>query len=277
MRCSGGNSGPNLGVGITGADRYNHYATETGIIQETQEEGAWVQGFTQVIAGQMPYNISRRYEAVIQQYLEEAGVLVLKRHYARRPIVGEDGAIQAVLVEDLAAFQTVRIDIKHAVIEASGDGEIGALAGADFDVGSEAQSEFGERSAPPVRTNRVQGTSLVALAQKTDHEVVYIPPPGVGQQIPRVWEGRISSWLYHHDRWLSGLPKESSSSISPRRAAGLTRSAMMVRSTRRSCASCGPSGITSRTARTARMPRTGICCGSARRPASARAGASWAM
>ena len=105
---SGGNSGPNLGVGITGADRYNHYGAETGIIHETQEEGAWVQGFTQVIAGQMPYNISRRYEAVIQQYLEEAGVLVLKRHYARRPIVSEDGAIRAVLVEDLAAFQTVQ-------------------------------------------------------------------------------------------------------------------------------------------------------------------------
>jgi hypothetical protein len=203
----GGNSGPNLGVGITGADRYNHYGAETGIIHETQEEGAWVQGFTQTIAGQMPYNISRRYEAVIQQYLEEAGVLVLKRHYARRPIVSEDRAIRAVLVEDLAAFQTVQIDVKHVVIEASGDGEIGALAGADFDVGSEAQSECGERSAPAVRTNRVQGTSLVAIAQKTDHEVVYIPPPGVGQQIPRVWEGRISSWLYHHDRWLSDLPE----------------------------------------------------------------------
>jgi hypothetical protein len=203
----GGNSGPNLGVGITGADRYNPYASETGIIHETQEEAAWVMGFTQVIAGQMPYNISRRYEAVVQQFLEEAGVRVLKRHYARQPIPGENGAIVAVLVEDLAAFQTVRIDVKHVVIEASGDGEIGALAGADFDVGSEAQSEFGERSAPPVRTNRVQGTSLVALAQKTDHEVVYIPPPGVGQQVPRVWEGRISSWLYHHDRWLSGLPE----------------------------------------------------------------------
>ena len=156
----GGNSGPNLGVGITGADRYNHYAAETGIIHETQEEGAWVQGFTQIIAGQMPYNISRRYEAVIQQYLEEAGVLVLKRHYARRPILGEGGAITAVLVEDLAAYQAVRIDVKHVVIEASGDGEIGALAGADFDVGSEAQSEFGERSAPAVRTNRVAGHEL---------------------------------------------------------------------------------------------------------------------
>lgn len=200
----GGNGGPNLGVGITGADRYNHYATETGIIQETQEEGAWVQGFTQVIAGQMPYNISRRYEAVIQQFLEEAGVQVLKRHYARRPIVGDDGAIRAVIVEDLAAFQTVRIDVQHVVIEGSGDGEIGALAGADYDVGSEAQSEFGERSAPEVRTNRVQGTSLVAIAQKTDHEVVYIPPPGVGKHVPRVWQGRISSYLYHHDRWLTG-------------------------------------------------------------------------
>ena len=66
----GGNSGPNLGVGITGADRYNAYATETGLVHEMQETAAWVQAFTPVSSGQMPYNISRRYEAVVQEYLE---------------------------------------------------------------------------------------------------------------------------------------------------------------------------------------------------------------
>ena len=34
----GGNSGPNLGVGITGADRYNDYGTETGIVQDTEAD-----------------------------------------------------------------------------------------------------------------------------------------------------------------------------------------------------------------------------------------------
>jgi hypothetical protein len=202
----GGNSGPNLGVGITGADRYNNFAAETGIIHETQEEGAWVMGFTQVISGQMPYNISRRYEAVVQDTLQAAGVTVLKRHYARRPVLRPDGGIAAVIVEDTASFQTVQINVNGVVIEGSGDGEIAALAGADFDMGCEARSEYNERSAPVVRTNHKQGTSLVAIAQKTDHEVVFIPPADTPDPTPRVWQGRISSYMNHHDGWLD-LPQ----------------------------------------------------------------------
>ncbi len=201
----GGNSGPNLGVGITGADRYNAYATETGLIHELQETAAWVQAFTQVSAGTMPYNISRRYEAVVQTALEQAGVLVLKRHYARSPLL-EDGPgsrIVGVIAEDLAAFQTVRINVTHVVVEASGDGEIAILAGADFDVGSEAREEFGERSAPPVRTTTVQGTSLVAIAQRTGREVVFIPPPGTRPFVPRLWHGSIGSAVRHHNGWLA--------------------------------------------------------------------------
>jgi hypothetical protein len=197
----GGNSGPNLGVGITGADRYNAYGTETGIVHETQETGSWVQAFTPVCAGQMPYNISRRYEAVIQQYLEAAGARVLKRHFAREPVLDATGAIVAVIAEDLAAFRSVRIDVRHVVVEASGDGEIGVLAGADFDVGSEARREFGERSAPEIRNRTVQGTSLVAIAYRTDHEVRFVPPAGIPAFEPRLWHSGVGSFVHHHDGW----------------------------------------------------------------------------
>ncbi|MFC1714208.1 FAD-dependent oxidoreductase [Candidatus Poribacteria bacterium] len=199
----GGNSGPNLGVGITGADRYDAYAAETGIIQELQEDAAWTNAFTHISAGTMPYNISRRNEAVVQEHLEQAGVRVLKRHYARKPIIDRD-RIVGVIVEDMAAFRTVKINVKHVVIEASGDGEVGALAGADFDMGSESKDEFGERSAPPERTKLVQGTSLVAIAHRTDHEVVFHPPAGTPSTFtPRIWHGGISGFLRHHDGLLS--------------------------------------------------------------------------
>jgi hypothetical protein len=197
----GGNAGPNLGVGITGADRYNHYGTETGVVHETQEEGAWIQAFTQMYSGAMGYNISRRYEAAIQQYLEQAGVTILKRHYAKQPILDDEGVIVGILAEDLAAFQSVEIAVRHVVIEASGDGEIGFLAGADFDMGSEAQNEFGERSAPETRTNTVQGTSLVAIARRLDREVRFVPPAATPPFTPRLWHGRLSSFLHHHDGW----------------------------------------------------------------------------
>ena len=199
----GGNSGPNLGVGITGADRYNAFASETGIIQELQEEAAWVNGFTKISAGTRPYNISRRNEAVVQSALQEAGVRVLKRHYARRPRV-ESNRIRSVIAEDMAAFQTIEIAVQGMVIEASGDGQIGALAGAEFDCGSEGRDEFNERSAPAARRSWVQGTSLVAIGVKTDREVEFIPPPGTGEFAPRLWHGQISSYIRHHDREYSG-------------------------------------------------------------------------
>jgi hypothetical protein len=200
----GGNSGPDLCVGITGADRYNYFASETGLIHELMEDAAWMMAFTQLQPHAMPYNISRRNEAIIQEDLERAGVTVLKRHYARRPLLGPDGAIVAVLAEDLAAYQTVRIDVERVVIEGSGDGEIAVLANADYDQGSEAQSEFGERSALPERSSWAQGTSLVAIAQKTDREVVFIPPAGLPPFMPRVWQGQAASYIHHHDRWFEG-------------------------------------------------------------------------
>ena len=199
----GGNSGPNLGVGITGADRYNPYATETGIVHEIHEEAAWIGAFTPCAPGSMPYNISRRFEALVQEYLAAAGVRVLKRHIALEPVMDEAGRIAGVVCEDLAAFRRVHIDVGSTVIEASGDGEVGALAGADFDVGSEAGSEFGERSAPAARSALVQGTSLVAIAYRTGHEVVFIPPANLPEFVPRVWHSRIGSFTRHHDGWFN--------------------------------------------------------------------------
>ncbi|MFC1526156.1 FAD-dependent oxidoreductase [Candidatus Latescibacterota bacterium] len=197
----GGNSGPNLGVGITGADRYNAFGTETGIIHELQEEAAWVNAFTPISAGTMPYNISRRNEAVVQSALEQAGVRILKRHFACAPVMRE-ARICGILAEDLAAFRSVEIGVKGVVVEASGDGHIGALAGAEYAFGSEGSNEYGERSAPPEPRSWVQGTSLVALARKTDHPVEFIPPPGTGEFTPRLWHGRIASFIQHgHGRF----------------------------------------------------------------------------
>jgi len=111
----GGNSGPDLGVGITGADRYNPYGTETGIIQELQEDAAWANAFTNISSGTMPYSISRRNEAVVQEHLEMAGVQILKRHLAKKPVMEGDRIVE-VLAEDLAAFCSVKIKVNLTLL-----------------------------------------------------------------------------------------------------------------------------------------------------------------
>ena len=197
----GGNAGPNLGVGITGADRYSPYATETGVVHELHEEAGWIRALTQSSPGSMGYNIARRFEALLQERLLGAGVTVLKRHIALEPVLGDDGRITAVSCLDTGTIRPVEIAVRGLVIEASGDGEIGARAGADFDMGSESRDEFGERSAPEQRTGEVQGTSLVAIAHRVDHEVPFVPPAGLPPFQPRIWNSRIGSFLRHHEGW----------------------------------------------------------------------------
>jgi glycerol-3-phosphate dehydrogenase len=196
----GGNGGPLLGVGITGADRYAHYAAETGIVHELQEEGAWIDAWGAVRSG--AYTISRRFEALLQSKLEEAGVRVLKNHYVREPVM--DGSrIVGVIAHDLSGFRKVGVQVRHAVVEASGDGETAWMAGADFDTGREAAAETGERSAPEKRNSMVQGSSLVVLAVNGENPVRFTPPPGTPQMRARLWEGSLNTALHHsHDHWL---------------------------------------------------------------------------
>ena len=197
----GGNSGPNLGVHISGAHRYHAYAAETGIIAELQERAAWARAYNHFL-GLCHYNIHRRWEAVVQSALEDAGVRVLKRHFAKDPVM-EGNRVAGVVVEDLAAFRTKQIDVGACVIEASGDGEVTARAGGDFRMGREAQAEHGERSAPEAADDLTQGTSLVALAHRTARPVHFEPPPGTPEFEPRLWQSNPDTAVRHHDGWFS--------------------------------------------------------------------------
>ncbi len=127
-RCPGWELGSRFGVGITGADRYNHYGTESGSSMSSKRTllGRWR---SPSCSPAMPYNISRRNEAIIQEHLKAAGVTTLKRHYARYPLVAPGGQIISIIAEDLAAFRTVLIEVHGVVVEASGDGEIGGAGG----------------------------------------------------------------------------------------------------------------------------------------------------
>ena len=177
----GGNSGPNLGVHVSGAHSYHPYASETGVCGELEEEAAWVQA--KMNTRGWHYNIARQWESVLHRKLEESGVTILKRHYAKMPIV-ERRRITGVIVEDTGTFRTKRINVSHFVIEASGDGQIAALAGSEFRMGREARSQTGERSAPEVPDKITMGTSMTMLVHKTDRPVKFVPPPGTPEWEP---------------------------------------------------------------------------------------------
>jgi hypothetical protein len=71
-----------------------------------------------------------------------------------------DGSrITAVIAQDLRTGEVRRFRAK-LFADCTGDGVIGAMAGADFAYGREAQHEFGEQAAPKEKDELVMGTSV---------------------------------------------------------------------------------------------------------------------
>ena len=169
----GGNSGPNLGIHVSGAHSFHPYGGETGVIEELELEAAWLHAKIHTYG--MHYNIARQWEALLYNKMRQSGVRVFRRNYAKLPIM-EGNRIRSVVVEDLATFKTRRIDVGVCVIEASGDGQVAFKAGADFRMGRESNGEYGERSAPDDADSITLGTSITALVRKASHPVDFAPP-----------------------------------------------------------------------------------------------------
>jgi len=181
FRTLGGNGGPEVGVHPSGAHRFHPYAAETGVMEEMIEEAAWKGAKT--LTFDHHYNISQQWDGILDATMEKAGVQVLRCHYAKEPVV-ENGKITKVIVEDIATYHTREITVNYAVVDSSGDGNISAAAGAEYRMGREAKSTYGERSAPDVADNITLGTSLVGYVRKSNKPVSFTPPDGTSPYRP---------------------------------------------------------------------------------------------
>jgi len=192
----GGNGGPLLGVHVSGAHSFHPYASETGIIEELELRAAWECAKTRTWGNH--YNISYQWHLVLLHALEEAGVRVFLRHQGRRAFV-QGRRIEAVAAVDVEHFQTRLFRVRHAVVDAGGDGHVAADAGASFMWGTEGRDVFGERSAPKAGSRDVMGISITALVRKTDRPVPFVMPAEFAERAaaegppPRL-TGRPPSW-----------------------------------------------------------------------------------
>ena len=200
----GGNAGVLLGVHVSGAHSFHPYASETGVIGEIEEEAAWLRA--KIRTHGFHYNIAQQWDSLLERKCREAGVRVMRRHLGKRPIM-DAARIAAVVVEDVATFKTKLIDVKVAVIDASGDGHVAAEAGASFRMGREAKAEFDERSAPEQADDVTMGTSITALVRKASKPVEFIRPPGTPPFEPGYgYSGTkaMTDCLHKHSSWAPG-------------------------------------------------------------------------
>jgi len=196
----GGNSSPNLGIHISGAHSFHPYASETGIVGELEEEGAY--RHAKILTHGYHYNIARQWDSLLYNMMSDSGVKVRRRHHAKLPIM-DGNRIKSVLVEDLATYKTKLIDVNICVIEASGDGQVAKEAGASFRMGREAKSEFNERNAPDLADKITLGTSVTALVRKASEPIKFVPPDGTPEFVPGYGYSRdaTGNCLYGHSSW----------------------------------------------------------------------------
>ena len=80
--------------------------------------------------------------------------------------------IVAVIAENIRTGRKLRLKCRF-VADCTGDGTVGALAGADFRVGRESRAETGEELAPETADNLVMGTSVQWYAERSEKAVIF--------------------------------------------------------------------------------------------------------
>ena len=108
---------------------------------------------------------------------------------------GERRRIKAVYGSQMGSEKEIKF-IAPQFIDASGDGTVGFLAGADFRYGREARKEFGENLAPVTSDDTTMGSTITMRATDIGRPVPFVPPPWI-QEYKSLEEIGVDRKLYH--------------------------------------------------------------------------------
>ena len=164
----GGNSSSEVRVWVCGATSHGtqRYARETGIIGALFVENQFVNQEGNPYLWDLVVLEAVRREANIGLYLNT------DVHHVRS---ADDGSIAAVTGWQMGSERELTFT-SPLYLDCTGDGLIGALAGADFRIGREASGEYGESLAPAVADRAVLGSSILFYTKDAGRPVPFVPP-----------------------------------------------------------------------------------------------------
>ena len=168
----GGNQSSESQVGICGADcsggAVARYVRETGILEEI-----WLEHMHRTPEYGTGWHMQdiTFWEAVTR----EENMTLLLNTRALHAITKGDGSIEAVEAVQISTENEYLIHGK-IFIDCSGDSGIAADAGAEFRVGREASSEFGESMAPEAADSGTMGSSIFFTARNMGYKVPFVRP-----------------------------------------------------------------------------------------------------
>mgnify|MGYP006279303751 CR=1 FL=1 len=148
----GGNASSEIGLLMGGADRDFRHARETGIVEEIDllnrchnHEVQWRNSIS---------------DALLENMVQESGVDLYLNTHAHGVTMKDEQTIASVKASQQATERTFRFSAP-LFADATGDGSLGALAGAEFMRGTEARDEFGESLAPDEASDVTMGSTLM--------------------------------------------------------------------------------------------------------------------
>ncbi len=164
----GGNASAEVLVavcGATGAQEFNFFAREDGIIEEILLENLH----------RNPSGNRYIWDSVLLDfiYAEKNIDMYLNTTVCEAECEGDE--IKSVLCVSSLSERQFRMRA-HVYIDDTGDGTLGYLAGADFMVGREAKETFGESIAPDRADMWVLPSTMLFHGKDTGAPVKYIPP-----------------------------------------------------------------------------------------------------
>lgn len=163
----GGNASSEIRMHICGADHHMSVpnARETGILEEILLENK----------KRNPEMVYPIFDAVIWEkvHFQENLTLYLNTHMTQ--VDCEHYHISGIYAEQLTTEKSYHITGDY-FMDATGDGTLGAKAGAEFTVGRESRVQYGESLAQETKDRFTMGNSLMFQARDMGRPVVYTKP-----------------------------------------------------------------------------------------------------
>ena len=161
----GGNASSEIRMWISGAGTRVRDLQETGIMEELLLEN-------------MHRNPTRNFsawDALLYEMVRFEENIDLMLNCACCDAVCEEGRVISVRGFQLTTYlwHAVEADI---FVDASGDSILAPLTGAEYRVGREAKSEYGEEFGLEEADRHTMGMSLLLQCRETDHPISYTPP-----------------------------------------------------------------------------------------------------
>lgn len=163
----GGNSSSEVRVWVCGATATGHqrFARETGIIGELYLENEF----------RNPEGNPYYWDLVVLEAVRAEPRIRLFLNTDVSTVETDGSAIVAVTGKIMGSERLVRIGASM-FIDCTGDGFIGASAGADYLLGREAHGQFQENFAPEVADLQTLGSTLLFYTKDIGHPVPFVPP-----------------------------------------------------------------------------------------------------